>query len=131
MMPVDQTTVVKVGIENCETAFAGWRKRWKHRRGRREADGNTHTAFMDMPLLRLFEEAGYVEKPNEIIVRLHEENLVSTEPTSSLRCCSASLVTGVSRSTTRTGSSTSVLRFVFYCMFNSITSSCLDPATLN
>lgn len=59
MMPVNQALTVKVGIEEFETVYAGWRWRWKYWSGSRAADGHTHEAFMDLPFVTAFEETDY------------------------------------------------------------------------
>lgn len=59
MMPFDQTLTVRISNEDREAAYAGWRRRWKHWDGRRDADGHTHAALIDMLFVRSSKEAGY------------------------------------------------------------------------
>lgn len=40
-------------------AFAGWWRQWKYLGGCRDDNGHMHIAFMNMPFIRIFEEAGY------------------------------------------------------------------------
>lgn len=52
MLHIYQTLTVWVSIEECETTYRVWRRRWKHWGGHRAADGHTNAAFIDMPFMR-------------------------------------------------------------------------------
>lgn len=91
MMPVSQALTVKVCNEKSETAYVGWRQRWKHWGDRGDADGYTHTAFIDMPFVRSFKKASYKAKLSELIGRLRKENAVPTELSLLLWCGSDNL----------------------------------------
>lgn len=80
MMPIEKTLTAKVGDKKRETAYAGWRCRWKHWGGCRDEDGRAHTAFMDMPFLYSFEKGHYEVRLGEVIACLHKESSVLTRP---------------------------------------------------
>lgn len=60
-----------MGKQECETAHAGWRRRWKYWGSRRDDDDHTYAAFMNMPFVRSFEVVSYETKLSELIGRLH------------------------------------------------------------
>lgn len=91
MKTVGQALTVRVGDETHKTACTGRRWLWEHCSGRRAANFHTPAAFMDMPIVRSFEEANYEAKLSELRRGLREENSVSTESSQSQRCGSDSL----------------------------------------
>lgn len=57
IMPIGQNSTVKVGNEERETGYTGWRWRWKRRCGHHDSDGHTHATFMDMVFVSSIEES--------------------------------------------------------------------------
>lgn len=76
-----------VCLEERETAFACWFKRWMHWAGRLDPTDDTHAAFMDMTFIRSHEDVGYEGRFAVLLKRLRSDMVVPVDVSLDLWCC--------------------------------------------